>query len=204
MCEASGTAKNRLQLILQKLNLICFSEIGNTNLKIFKGTVQLLCYKSNRNDIQANVKHDISFDAWCLLPTAFKWIKLFVSLCNTDNDQLIEMYFIEKNHSNILYCKLIRRLEQSQSLAVTLVERNTFVGYRSNHDQLTKGLNMNGSLESVILRDCDISDDMGSDLSSYVINSHYLQCLHITKCRVNHSALVTILQASTKTASLYL
>ena len=203
ICKASGTVKNQLKLILQKLDSVWFSEIKNTNInKIFKGTVQLLCYKSDKDDIQANVIHDIFYDAWCLLPIASKWIKLFISMCSNDNDQLIETYFLEKSNSNILYCKLIRRLEQSQNLSVMLVSSDALVGYRCNHDQLTKGLNMNGSLKSIILRDCVINDDMCNDLSSYIANSHYLQCLNITNCRVNHSHLVTILQASAQNSKL--
>ena len=187
--EASDTVKDHVMLLLQKIHLLNFSEIKNFKLKGIKGIFQFFCSKSNvcTDHLPTNVSYDnnTEFDTKCL----FWWsTNLFVSLCNTDNsDQLIEIYFLDKNMKFDTYYQLIEALKENQNLSVMLLSSNTLVGYRSNHRQLTNALNINKSLEYITLRYCLIDKDITKAMSSYLKNSNCLRKLCITNSKVNNN-----------------
>jgi len=183
----SKETKDQIKLILQKLNLLHFSEIKCMNIKNITGTFQFLCCKNNENNLQTCVSDTIffkKFDSRCLLPFMVKWTKLFVSLCSVDNNhQLVEVYLLDKNTQDFSNHQMVTELQQNRNLSVMLVSSNTLVGYRCNYHQSTEGLNMNGSLEYIILRYYMISNDIANILSSYFINSHCIKQLSITNSK---------------------
>ena len=189
---ASDEAKDEMTLILQKLDLHHFPEIHSINFKSIDGTYQLFCSKNNKDDSIDIAQQMIAttFDAKHLLQL-YGWYfisnitQLFVSLCSVDsNDQLIEMYFVDKSMQYATYCQAISELEQNQNISVMLVGRDTLVGYRCNCHQLTNALNMNTSLEYVILKYCLINYEVANTLSSYLLNSHHVKHLSITNSKI--------------------
>ena len=209
---ASDTDIENMKLVFQNLYLLHFSNIKNVNFDNIKGTFQLLCYKNNKDDPQTDVIYEKSyakFDTRSLLQFN-KWYyisysNLFVSLSSVDNsDQQIEFYLIDKYKQYAAYYHIVSGLEQNQNLSVMLVGSNTLVGYRSNHHQLTNALKMNGSLETISLRYCLIGDDIANTLSSYIINSHYLIDVSVTRCKLgsNLTSLILIIQALKKLSKL--
>ena len=195
---ASDAAKDQMKLILQKLHFLNFLEIRNINIKNVRGTFQFLCCKNKEDNLQTNVMQETfieTFDSLCLLPFASNWTKLFVSLCSvTNGDQLIELYLLDKNTKDISYHQAVTELEQNQNPSVILASSNTLVGYRCNYHQLANTPNVNGSLENVILRNCLINNDIAKVLSSYLIDSHNLQCFAIIDCIVKIDHLKAIMQ----------
>ena len=132
---ASDVAKDEMKLILQKFDLHHFSEISHVNIKNIHGTYQLFCSKSNKDDL-SDVAHQniaINFDTQHLLKFYGRWhftsslTQLFVSLCSVDNnDQLIEIYFLDNSEQFAAYYQAISALEQNQNLSVMLVGSDTF------------------------------------------------------------------------------
>ena len=189
---ASDEAKYEMTLILQKLDLHHFPVIYSINFKRIDGTYQLFCSKNNEDDSIDVAQQMIAttFDANHLLQL-YGWhftsniTQLFVSLCSVDsNDPLIEMYFIDKRMQYAAYYQAISELEQNQNLSVMLVGRDTLVGYRSNCYQLSNALNMNTSLEYVILKYCLINYEIANALSSYLLNSHHVKHLSIINSKI--------------------
>ena len=196
--EASDTVKDYVMSLLQTIHLLNFSEIKILKLKRMKGIFQLFCSK---NDMCTDgfLTYDIitNFDTTTLLQ--FNWCptNLFASLCNTGNsDQLIEIYFSDKNTKFYTYYRLIEALKENQNLSVLLLSSSTLVGYRSNYHQLTNALNINKSLERITLRYCLINKDIANTMSSYLKNSHCLKGLSITNSKLsnNPTFLTVILQ----------
>ena len=189
---ASDKAMDEMKLILQKLDLHHFPEIYNINVKSIDGTFQLFCSKHNKDDLldMSHEKIATKFDAYYLLQL-YGWhfisniAQLFVSVCSVDNnDQLIEIYFVDKSMQYAAYCQAISGLEQNKNLSVMLLGRDTLVGYRSNCHQLTNALNMNTSLHYIILKYCVINHEIANILSSYLMNSHHVKHLSITKSKI--------------------
>ena len=202
MQEATDAVKDHVMLLLQKIHMLNFSEIKNFKLKGIKGIFQFFCSKSNKctDRPPTYVIYDsfTKFDTIRLFPFSWWSISLFASLCNTDNsDQLIEIYFLDKNMKFDTYYQLIEALKENQNLSVMLLSSNTLVGYRSNYHQLTNALNINKSLQYVTLRCCVIDKDITKTISSYLKNSICLKHLCITNsnfsnnseqlCRANNS-----------------
>ena len=190
---ASDEAKDEMKLILQKLDLHHFSEISNINIENIDGTYQLLCSKRNKDDLTDVAPQHITtnFDIHHLLKHHGWWYfrsslaQLFVSLCSIDsNDQLIEMYFLDKSKQYTAYYQAILALEENQNFSVMLVGSDTLVGYRCNYHQLNNALNINGSLEYILLRYCLITDDIASILSSYFMTSHCKKHISITNSKI--------------------
>ena len=199
--EASDTVKDHVMSLLQTIHLLNFSEIKSFKLKSIKGIFQFFCSKNNMltDRFLTNVTYDIitKFDTTTLLQFNRWPTNLFASLCNTDNsDQLIEIYFSDKNTKFDTYYQLIEALKENQNLSVMLLSSNTLVGYRSNHLQLTNALNINKSLERITLRYCLINKDIANTMSSYLRNSHCLRKLSITNSKLsnNPTFLIVILQ----------
>ena len=195
--------------IFQKLHQHGLHEIGSLNISDINCTFQLLCSKSNEEDLQTDMIYEkfIAFDSWCLLPftSTSKWTKLFASLCCVDSSgPLIEVYLLDKNTREILYHQLVKELKQNQNISVTLVSSSALVGYRSNYYQLTSTLNMNGSLECIVLKYCLINIGVANALSSYFISCHYPKYLCINDCKIDQAALVIILQALMKISKINL
>ena len=211
---ASDAAKDRMKVTLENSNFLYFSgiEIKCIDIKNITGTFQLLCCKNNVDNLHAGIymtqeNYIRTYDSWYLLHCTSNWTKVFVSLCSIENntsDQLIEVYLLDKNTQDNLYHQIVAELEQNLSLSVMLVSDNTLVGYRINCNQLTNALIMNGSIESVILRDCLISDDIANILSSHFVKYHNLKHLCITDCTIesNQPLLLGILQAISKHSEL--
>ena len=199
--DTSDAVKGHVMLLVQKLHLLSFSEIMNFKLNNIKGIFQFFCSKKNTctdhlltNMIYENIAN---FDTACLLQFSWWSTNLFLSLCNTDNsDQLIEIHFFDKNMDFAVYYQLIEALKENQNLSVMLLSSNTLVGYRCNHHQLTNALNMNKSLEFIIVRYCLINKDIANALSSYLKNSHCLKSLSITNSKDsdNPTYLIAVLQ----------
>ena len=188
----SDKAKDEMKLILQKLDLHHFPELYNINIKSIDGTYQLFCSKHIKDDLvgMSHEKIATKFDAYYLLQL-YGWhftsntTQLFVSVCSVDsNDQLLEIYFVDNSMQYDVYCQSIAELEQNKNLSVMLVGRDTLVGYRSNCYQLTNALNMNTSLEYVILRYCMINYEIANTLSYYLMNSHHVKRLSITNSKI--------------------
>ena len=192
-CDA---AEDKMQLILEKLHSFRFSEIHNIDINNIVGIFQFLCYKSSEDNFQTDVMQENfvkTFDSWCLFPMKSNWIKLFMSLCSVANDdQLVEIYLLDKNTRDVLYHQVVAELKENHNLSVTLVSNDTLAGYRCNCCQLSNALNMNGSLVRVILKYCQINIDVANVLSSYLIKSHNFQCLHITDCTIESDPLVLL------------
>ena len=190
---ASDATEDQIKLILQKLHSLHYSEIKNININNIKGTFQYVSYRNNKDHLQTHLIHDnylINIDTICLFPFNFMsdYTNLYMSLCSIDNsNQLIEIYFLDKNVQYNAYYQAIIALEQNQNLSVLEVGSNALVGYRCNYHQLTNALDMNGLLETVIFRNCLINDDIANILSSYFTKSHYLKHLHIVDCKVTSS-----------------
>ena len=197
-CGASDAAKDKMKLVLQKFYLLDFFENRNINIMNIRGT--FLCCKNNDN-LQADMMQENFIkiiDSWFLFPLSSNWTKLFVSLSSVANDdQLIEIYLLDKNREDISYHQAVTDLQQNQNLAVVLVSSNTLIGYRCNYHQLANIPNVHGSLENVIMRNCLINDNIANSLSSYLLNSHNLKCLAIINCMVknNRLPLLVIMQA---------
>ena len=204
----SDATKDEMKAIIEKLYPLNFNEIKNMNIKDIKGTMQLLCCKNNQDDLQTDVtKQNFieGFESWCLFffTVKSKWTKLFASLCSVDNDdRLIDVYLLDKNTKDISYYQIVRELRQNQNISVVLVSSGALIGYRSNCRQLTDGLNMNASLECIILRNCLINVHFAEILSSCFINSHYLKYLCITDCSCDQPALQLVFQALMKTSKI--
>ena len=195
-----GAAKNEMKLILEKLHSFHFSEIRNMSINNIVGTFQFLCCKSSEDNLQTHVVQENfikTMDSLYLLPFTSNWTKLFVSLCSvTNSDQLLEIFLFDKNPQDVLYHQVVAELEKNLNLSVVLVSNDTLVGYRCNCCQLSNALKMNGSLVTVILKYCQISDDIANVLSSYLIKSHNFQCLYITDCnKSDQLALLSIIQS---------
>ena len=203
---ATDRDQDTMKLILRRLHLLNFSEVKNIDIKNVKGTFKLFCCKNNENDLQTHVIHEtFKFDSQCLLQKRLCWTKLFISLCSVNSsDQLIEIYLFDKSTYDHSYHQIVGKLEQNQNLSVILLSSNTLVGYRCNYDQLLSGLEMNyTSLESLILRHCQIIDNTANTLSTYFVSSHCLKHLCITNCNIsNHSVLQKILQPLKKYSNL--
>ena len=195
ICDAP---EDEMKLILKKLHLFHFSEIQNININNIEGTYQFLCCKTSENNLQTDVTRENfikTFDSLCLLSLTSNWTKLFISLCSvTNTDQLVEIYLLDKNTQDVLYHQVVAELEQNHNLSVTLVSSDTLVGYRCNCCQLFNALNMNGSLATVILKYCQINDDVANVLSSYLTKSHNFKCLYITDCS-DQLALLLVIQS---------
>ena len=195
MHNASNAAKDQVIAILQTLY---FSNTKIINVTNIKGSFQILCCRNSKDDLQIDLygeNYIESLESQCLLPS--NWRKSFVSLCSVNNDNpLIEVYLLYKNKQDVLYHQVITKLEENQNLSLTIVNSNTLVGYRSKYHQLTDALNMNGSLEYILLRNCTISNNISSILSSYFITFQYVKRLSITDCEVmgTQSSLNNILQ----------
>ena len=192
----SDVAEDQMKVIFTKNYSLKFTEINNINIKTIKGIFQFLCCKNNKSNLQTQESFIKTFDSWHLFPFTSTWMKLFVSLCSVANsDQLIEIYLLDKNTKDISYHQVVAELKQNQNLSVMLVSSNTLVGYRCNHHHLNNAPNINGSLETIVLRYCLINDDIANTLSSYLINSHDLKRLAITECTVksDHDQLPLVL-----------
>ena len=193
MFGASDATKDQIKLILQKLHRLPFSAVKNININGIKGTFQLLCYKDKDLEDDHQTDHEnlsTQIDTWKLfLPFMFmfNWsiqTTLFASLCSVDNnDQLIEIFLLDKISSNMFYYKVVRGLEENQNLSVVLLSSDTLVGYRSNFHQLNRALNINRPLQCLILRYCIMNSNTAHALSSCIINSSHLQDLHIVNCK---------------------
>ena len=194
----SDIAKDQMKSVLQALNLY---EFTNMNIKNIDGIFQLLCYKNTKNYLQPKMVDDdeelINIDFLYLFGLGSDWTKLFVSLCSIDtNDQLTEMYLLDKNGFDTSYYKIVTELKQNQNLSVIVVSSKALVGYRCKYHQLANAPNIDQSLLYVVLMNCFISDKMAHILSSYFINFHSLKKLYIASCQVeSDQALIAILQA---------
>ena len=185
---ASNADVDQMKMILQRLHLPHLSNIKSINISNIKGSFQFYCCKNSKDNLEASLIDKTtteSFDSSILLSSKSKRTQLFVSLCSVDNDdQLVEVYLLDKNTQEISYHGVVRELEENQNLSVVLLSNNTFVGYRSNYHQLTSALKLNGTVENMILNYCHISNTFANSLSSYFVNSHYLKCVSITNCKV--------------------
>ena len=199
-----SVSKEQIEIILQKLHHLDVHGIRHFHISDINGTFQLLCCKNDKEDFETDVIHEnfiVEFDSWCLFPFSFtsNWTKLFASLCCVDSSgPLIEVYLLDKNTKDILYHQIVRELKQNPNLSVILVSSNALVGYRSNYYQLTNAVNMNRSLDCIVLKYCLINKDVANTLSSYFINSHSPKYLCITDCRSDQMAFLVILQALMK------
>ena len=208
MCGVSNAAKDEMKLILQQLYLFHFSEIQDININNIEGTFRFLCCKSSEDNLQGDrMQENIieTFDSLCLLPFTSNWTKLFVSLCSVANDdQQVEIYLLDKNTQDISYHQIVAELKQNYNLSVVLVSNDTLVGYRCNCRQLSNALDMNGSLDTVILKYCLINNDFSNILSSYLLTSHSFRCLHITNCTIkgDQLALLSIIKSLRKSSTI--
>ena len=189
--EASDAVKEHVMLLLQKIHLLHFSEIKKFKLKGIKGIFHFFCSKSNMctNNFQANIIYDSITMSDARRLGLLNWLptNLFASLCNTDNsDQLIEIYFSDKNMKFDTYCQLIEALKENQNLSVMLRSSNSLVGYRTNHRQLTDALNNNKSLQYITLRYCLIDKDIATTMSYYLKNSNCLRNLSVTNSKFSN------------------
>ena len=205
MYRTSDAALDEMKLILQKLNLLQLSKVRNINIKYIEGTFQLLCYKNNKDNLQGDViqkKFVETVDSRCLLPFTFSWRKLFVSLCSVANsNQLVEIYLLDKNTRDASYHQVVTELEQNHNLSIVLVSNGTLVGYRCNYLQLTDAIQMNGLLNTVILRHCLINDEFVNALSSNLIK---LQRLAITDSTIKSDQVGVIIKSNLCLAELRL
>ena len=200
--EASEEVKGHVMLLLQKMCSLNFSEIKKFKLKDVEGIFQFFCSKNNTctDNLQTKViyKETAKCDATNLFPSNRWSTNLFASLCSTDNsDQLIEISFFDKDIKFAIYYQLVEALKENQNLSVMLVGSYTLVGYRCNHHQLINALNMNRSIEHIILRYCLFNNDIANTLSSYLKNPHCLRNLAIVNSKLSSNPMVitTTLQA---------
>ena len=190
---ASVATKSHIKFILQSLQRLSFSTVKNININGIKGTFQLLCYKDEDSIDDHQTDHEnllTQIDSWRLFQTSlflFEWstqTTLFASFCSVENnDQLIEIFLLDKKTSNTFYYKVVRGLEENQTLSVLLLSSDTLVAYRSKFRQLDRALNINRPLQCLILRYCIMNSNTAHVLSSCILNSSYLRDLHIVNCK---------------------
>ena len=98
--------------------------------------------------------------------------------------------------------QVVSELDRKRNLSVVLASIDTLLGYRCNWHQLTKALNMNGSLETVILRYCLISDDFANVLLS--TKFHKLLRLLIGYSTLKSDQIANVIKKNPDVKELYL
>ena len=205
---ASGEEKSKLLSIVCNLNLFeDLSKFGNITIENITGKYKILCYKENKQSLQKKqgwLKNLKSIDVFWFFKEFYNpflkidWMKLYLSVCSTvgNVDQLVEVYLIDKNTHETAYHDIIAELGFNNNLSVTLLNSYTLLAYRAKLHQIADALSMKDSLKSILFRDCEITNDIATLVSSYLRNDNLLKSFSVTHCRkIDYKALQLVLKA---------
>ena len=98
------------------------------------------------------------------------WNKIYLSLYHNSkaDREVMETFVCDQNMQENLYSRLASDLNENKDLSVMIINVSSMLGYRANKLQFTNGLSMHDSLTNLVLRECFISDEISTMMSSYI------------------------------------
>jgi len=195
--HVSGTSSedvNNLWTTVMNINLFKdYYRIRGIKLDKFAGEHKVIVYKDNAQYFHQHKTTVSNYDTFWLfyrfdnLYARTDCIKVYMSLCSVSNcdNLLIEVYLLDKNTEETVYHNIVAELEHNHKLAVLLVSRGTLLGYRATAQQICDGLTMNGSLSTILLRDCHVTKGLARTLSQHLENNKALNFISIKKWKIS-------------------